>query len=65
MPASEAQKRASKKWNDNNKERCTQNKMAWVANNRDRYNEKSKIRMRHRYEVLTEFKIFRRILLDL
>lgn len=65
MPASEAQRRASKKWNDNNKERCAKNKSEWVANNRERHNEKSKMRMRWRYEVLTEFKIFRRILLDL
>lgn len=65
MPATEAQKRASKKWNDNNKERVAQNKIAWVANNRERHNESCRLLMKRRYDLLTEFKTFRRILLDL
>jgi len=43
MPASEAQRRASKKWNDNNKERCTKIKSEWVANNREKHNERCRL----------------------
>lgn len=65
MPASEAQRRASKKWNDNNKERCTKIKSEWVANNREKHNERCRLLMKRRYDLLAEFKIFRLILLDL
>jgi hypothetical protein len=41
MVATEAQKRASRKWNQNNKEKYTQIKMNWLEKNRDRVNEQT------------------------
>jgi hypothetical protein len=41
MVATEAQKRASKKWNQNNKEKHTQIKNNWIEKNRDRVNEQT------------------------
>jgi hypothetical protein len=65
MPASEAQLRASKKWNEKNKERVAQYKSNWVENNRDKHRESCRLSMKHRYDVSMEFKTFRKILLDL
>lgn len=39
MVATEAQKRASKKWNENNKERFRKIKLDWIEKNRERVNE--------------------------
>lgn len=39
MPTSEAQKRANKKWNENNKEKCREICRKWKQNNREYYNE--------------------------
>ena len=39
MPSTEAQKRASKKWRDNNKERFREIQYIWLDKNRERVNE--------------------------
>jgi len=65
MPTSEAQLRATKKWNEKNKERVAQYKLDWIENNREKHNEMNRLQMKRRYEVLVEFKTFRKILLDL
>jgi hypothetical protein len=65
MPSTEAQKRAIKKWNDKNKERVAKYKSDWIERNRETHNENNRIRMKNRHDVLTEFKTFRKILLDL
>ncbi len=39
--ASEAQRRANKKWNENNKERVRQIHNDWLDNNRERVNEQT------------------------
>jgi len=65
MPATEAQLRATKKWNEKNKERVAQNKSLWLDNNRDKHNEYCRLSMKRKWDVLSEFKTFRRILIDL
>jgi hypothetical protein len=64
MPSTEAQKRAIKKWNDKNKERVSKYKSDWMERNRETHNENNRIRMKNKYDVLIEFKTFRRILLE-
>jgi len=70
MPTSEAQKRASKKWIENNKEQHNELKMKWLNDNREKHNELNKIRMKRNYDfknyydITLEIKRFRRILLD-
>ncbi len=39
MVATEAQKRASKRWNEKNKERFKEIQINWIERNRDRVNE--------------------------
>jgi hypothetical protein len=71
MPATEAQKRASAKWNRNNAERLKEAKRQWTENNRDKINEQTRIRQKMYYDAKkscdpdAEFKNFRRILLNL
>jgi hypothetical protein len=64
MPATEAQKRAQKKWCEKNKERHNELKLKWLNENRDKHNELNRLRMKRKYDVSVEFKIFRRILLE-
>jgi len=63
MPTSEAQKRATAKWNANNKERHEEMKRKWVESNRERVNEATRIRQNKYYYRNKEFAIFRNILL--
>lgn len=65
MPASEAQKRASKKWRDNHKEQNKMIKDRWIDNNREYVNLVCAKNMKKYYHVKKEFEIFRRILLEL
>jgi hypothetical protein len=71
MPATEAQKRASKKWIEKNKEQHNELKMKWLNENREKHNELNKIRMKMNYDfkndcdISIELKRFRRILLEL
>ena len=65
MPATEAQLRAIKKWGEKNKERVAQYKSEWVEKNRDKHKESCRLSMKRKYDVMVEFKTFRRILLDL
>jgi hypothetical protein len=65
MPSSEAQIRASKKWNEKNKERVAKYKSNWVENNYDKHRESCRISMKKKYDLSCELKIFRKILLDL
>lgn len=44
MPTTEAQKRASKKWNEKNKERFREIHNDWVEKNRDRVNKQTALR---------------------
>ena len=70
MPTSEAQKRASKKWIENNKEHHTELKIKWLNENREKHNELNKNRMKTNYnfkkdnDISTELKRFRKILFD-
>jgi hypothetical protein len=64
MPASEAQLRATKKWNEKNKERVAQYKVDWIENNREKHRESCRNSMKRKYDVLVEFRTFRKILLD-
>ena len=61
---SEAQKRASKKWRDANKEKVKAIRDNWVENNRDYVNETTRIRQQIYYHRDKEFNVFLRILLD-
>ena len=71
MPTTEAQKRASAKWQKNNAERFNEIRKQWIDNNRDRVNEQTRIRQKMYYDAKkscdpdAEFKSFRRILLNL
>jgi hypothetical protein len=51
MVATEAQKRASKKWNENNKERFREMQINWLEKNRDRVNEMTAKRQLSYYYV--------------
>lgn len=62
--ASEAQRRASKKWNETNKERFRQIHNNWLNKNREKINEQTKKRQMNYYYVKKEFEIFRHILLN-
>jgi len=65
MPkTSEAQRRASAKWINNNKERVKEVKKKWVEDNRDYVNEIVKANNKKYYWRNKEFAIFRQILLD-
>jgi hypothetical protein len=71
MPTSEAQRRASNKWNMNNADKIKEMRKIWIENNRERINEQTRIRQKMYYDQKnynnpdTEFKNFRRILLNL
>jgi hypothetical protein len=71
MPTTEAQKRASAKWKQNNAERFAEIRKQWIDNNRDKINEQTRIRQKMYYDAKkscdpdAEFKNFRRILLNL
>lgn len=59
MPASEAQLRAIKKWNDKNKERVAKYKSNWVENNRDKHRESCRLSMKRKWDLACEFKAMR------
>ena len=59
MPATEAQKRAQKKWNAANKERVAQSKAKWIENNRDNHNEYCRLSMKRKWDLASEFKAMR------
>jgi hypothetical protein len=59
MPATEAQKRAQKKWNAANKERVAQSKAKWIQNNRDSHNESCRLSMKRKWDLACEFKAMR------
>lgn len=70
MPTTEAQRRASTKWNQKNADRLKEIKKQWLDNNRDRVNEQTRIRQKMYYHAKkfydadAEFKNFRHILLN-
>ena len=71
MPTTEAQRRASNKWNKNNADKIKEMRKIWIENNRERINEQTRIRQKMYYDKKNynnpdaEFKNFRRILLNL
>jgi hypothetical protein len=71
MPTTEAQRRASNKWNKNNADKIKEMRKIWIDNNRERINEQTRIRQKMYYDQKNynnpdaEFKNFRRILLNL
>jgi len=71
MPTTEAQKRASTKWNQKNADKVKEMRKIWIDNNRDKINEQTRIRQKKYYDLKksndpdVEFKYFRHILLNL
>jgi hypothetical protein len=64
MPRTEAQKRATAKWNANNKDKMREWQKAWVDKNRAHVNEIVNNNNKKYYWRNKEFAIFRQILLD-
>jgi hypothetical protein len=63
MPATEAQRRASKKWNETNADVLKEIKRRWNEANADRIREQSAKRAQKYYYRDVEFKAFLNILL--
>lgn len=64
MPTTEAQKRATAKWNINNKDKIKEWQKVWVDKNRAHLNEVVRNNNKKYYWRNKEFAIYRQILLD-